>query len=95
MTIQEALHKVQEVGYPLNSAHVTKEENGPPYEVIVQEMLFDPLFWFALGWSLGWNEQSRLAYDQWWRRPWHRFIDHFSEGKPVDAFFEHLKSSIQ
>jgi hypothetical protein len=90
MTIQEALHKVEEIGYPLNRARVTTEENGAPSEVLGQETLFDPLFWVAFGWSLGWNEKNSLAYDQWWRQPWHGFIDHVSEGKPLDAFFAHI-----
>lgn len=55
----------------------------------------DPQFWRALGLALGWYEgvaTSCLIYEQWWRQPWHRFIDHLADGKPLDTFFARLPS---
>src|SRR5215475_14568830 len=97
MTIQEALHKVEKAGYSIHSGgysihsgYATIEDNGVPWRESVQKVLHDPIFWFALGWSLGWHEKNCLEYDLWWRQPWHRFIDHAAEGKPPEAFFEHI-----
>jgi len=90
MTIQEALHKVEEVGYPIHSSDATIEANGISCGERVQKVLLDPIFWFALGWSLGWHDKNHLEYDEWWRGPWHRFLDHLSEGKPPGPFFEYI-----
>jgi hypothetical protein len=95
MTIQEALRKVEEVGYPLHRGYATTEDHGVPCHESVHKVFHDPIFWFALGWSLGWHEKHRLAYDLWWRQPWHRFIDHAAEGKPPEAFFEHINELPQ
>jgi hypothetical protein len=74
----------------------TRTENDSAYVASVQEAWLDPHFWRALGLALGWHEgvaTKCLVYEQWWRQPWHRFIDHLADGKPPEAFFEHLPSS--
>ena len=51
---------------------------------------FDPHFWRALGLALGWHEgvaTKCLVYEQWWRQPWHRFIDHLADGHTPEDFF--------
>ena len=56
----------------------------------VKEALLDPHFWRALGLALGWHERVEtkcLIYQQWWRQPWHRFIDHLADGYTPEAFF--------
>jgi hypothetical protein len=56
----------------------------------VKEALLDPYFWRALGRALGWHERVEgkyLIYQQWWRQPWHRFIDHLADGHTPEAFF--------
>lgn len=66
------------------------------------QMVSKPLFWQALGNSLGWfypdgrsvakytnNDPKRTQKDMWlWH--WHRFIDHLAEGKDIDIFFNDL-----
>jgi hypothetical protein len=50
----------------------------------------DPHFWRALGLALGWHEgvdRKCLIYNQWWRQPWHRFIDHLADGHSPETFF--------
>lgn len=37
----------------------------------------DPLFWQALGKSLGWEDE--------WKNYWHLFIDHISNDKSADS----------
>jgi hypothetical protein len=56
----------------------------------VKEALLDPHFWRALGLALGWHTgvaTQCLIYHQWWRQPWHRFIDHLADGHTPEAFF--------
>ena len=56
----------------------------------VKDAWLDPHFWRALGLALGWHERVErkyLLYEQWWRQPWHRFIDHLADGYPPEAFF--------
>lgn len=63
----------------------------------------DPLFWQALGKSIGWdkiNEQkaqtisksggisSNFGYHT--LHQWYRFIDHLSKGKDTESFFNEL-----
>jgi len=90
MTTQEALHKATEVGYPLHRIDATLNERKPSSRVGVQDMVRDPIFWFALGWALGWHEQQGGGYDQWWREPWHRCVDFVAAGKTLDDFFATL-----
>jgi hypothetical protein len=56
----------------------------------VKEALLDPHFWRSLGLALGWYKgvaTPYLVYEQWWRQPWHRFIDHLADGHTPEAFF--------
>lgn len=62
----------------------------------------DPLFWQALGESLGWDREKKIrmryygsiqAHDEWqqkWQFYMHRFIDHLIEGKNAESYFEAL-----
>jgi hypothetical protein len=68
----------------------TRTENDSPCVAGVQEPWLDPHFWRALGLALGWHERAEtkcLIYHQWWRQPWHRFIDHLADGYTPEAFF--------
>lgn len=57
----------------------------------------DPLFWQALGESMGWktgyyeygsaNEAIEMSP---WQAKWHRFIDHLASGKDIESFFAPL-----
>jgi len=90
MTTQEALHKATEVGYHRHGTDATAKESQSSARVGVQDMVLDPIFWFALGWALGWHEQQGGGYDQWWRDPWHRCVDCVAEGKTPAEFFKTL-----
>jgi hypothetical protein len=68
----------------------TRSDNDTPCGVSVHEAWLDPLFWRALGLALGWHDGVAtpcLIYEQWWRQPWHRFIDHLADGHTPEAFF--------
>jgi hypothetical protein len=74
----------------------TRSDNDTTCVAGVQEPWLDPYFWRALGLALRWHEEvdtKCLIYDQWWRQPWHRFIDHLADGKPPEAFFAPLTSA--
>lgn len=71
---------------------------------IWEKAVLSPLFWQALGKSLGWAKsvdedgdinrepsswQYRFGNPQWlWYQ--HKFIDHLAEGKDINSFFEEL-----
>jgi len=68
----------------------TRNAPDSPWVAGVKEALLDPHFWRALGLALGWHERVEtkyLIYQQWWRQPWHRFIDHLADGYTPEAFF--------
>lgn len=60
----------------------------------------DPLFWQALGKSMGWKEEyyiqpkllddSKVKIRAEYIDVWHRFIDHLAEGKDIESYFEKL-----
>jgi hypothetical protein len=81
----------------VNSAYSawTHSNNDATCVAGVQEPWLDPLFWRALGLALGWHEGVAtpcLIYEQWWRQPWHRFIDHLADGHTPEDFFARLPS---
>ena len=74
----------------------TRKDNDSTCVVGVKEPWLDPHFWRALGLALRWYEGVEtkcLVYNQWWKQPWHRFIDHLAEGNTPEAFFAHLTSA--
>ena len=68
------------------------------------EILFDPLFWQALGKAEGWRDKDNSRNKFWtsqkegnkitlldeWENQCHNFIDHLITSKPIDTFFEEL-----
>jgi hypothetical protein len=68
----------------------TRNDTASTWVAGVKEALLDPQFWRALGLALGWYagvDKKCLIYEQWWRQPWHRFIDHLADGHTPEAFF--------
>jgi hypothetical protein len=82
----------------VNSAYSawTRSDNDATCVADGKEPWLDPQFWRALGLALGWRagvDTKCLIYDQWWRQPWHRFIDHLADGHTPEAFFAPLTSA--
>jgi hypothetical protein len=90
MTIQEALQKAREGGYP-------RDAKPQDLDICVgvlglhafrtlqiDECFLDPEFWRALGPTLGWQ------HERVWRGQWQRFIDHLAQGKTPASFFATL-----
>jgi hypothetical protein len=68
----------------------TRDDTDAPCSAGMTAPWLDPQFWRALGLALGWHEgvaTKCLVYEQWWRQPWHRFIDHLADGHPPEDFF--------
>ena len=68
----------------------TRDDTDSPWSAGVQASWLDPHFWRSFGLALGWYkrvETQCLIYEQWWRQPWHRFIDHRADGHTPEAFF--------
>ena len=89
--MEEALNKAIEAGY-VNNQGVLYFGQGIP-----QIILLDPLFWQALGKSLGWKTAIYDGYagsipeiKDSWVYYWHRFIDHLAEGRQPEEFFTNL-----
>lgn len=68
-----------------------------------KNIFLDPIFWQALGKSLGWKGKGKSIYYkefsgqtvysaniELWEYYWHRFIDHLAEGQDSNSFFEEL-----
>ena len=95
MTINEALQKATQEGYRFSCCAGEAWHHAPADgdTALIGKEFLDPLFWRALGLALEWQkgvEKTCLVYDQWWRQPWHRFIDHLATERTAEAFFETL-----
>lgn len=105
MTIQQAIEKAIEGGYPKPGNFTGTYES--PYT----SHFLNPLFWQSLGKSMGWEKatcehhgncidgRSGIHCREWeennciekkWLEHWHRFIDHLAEGKDAESFFDSL-----
>lgn len=87
MTIQESIQKANEGGWK-----TTLEPYRSLSEAIALALL-DPLFWSALGKSMGWGiEPSGSIWqgEEKWKIRWHRLIDHLAEGGTIESYFEKL-----
>lgn len=85
----------------MNKAKIKALEGGyVPNNKSDAEMLLDPLFFQALGKAEGWgwvtpcefgdNENHVCKDCAKWLYEWHSFIDHITEGNPIDEFFNNL-----
>lgn len=96
----KAIEKAIKGGWDKNRAKVTNLDMRDGHEGLAISMqstdraLLDLIFWQSLGKSLGWKEnpkylKSYKGNNTWWSY-WHDFIDHLSEGKDIESFFESL-----
>lgn len=81
--MEKAITKAIEGGYKPD------KKNWNPIQLHWRIFSLDPLFWQALGKSLGWYDDSELIPNS-WAMFWHKFIDHLIAGKSVESFFEEL-----
>lgn len=84
--MKEAITKALEGGYSYYPKNSDQQDTNC-------RLWSDPLFWQALGKSLGWENQDVVttsAEYREWQGQWHRFIDHLGEGKDPEEFFTNL-----
>ena len=89
MTIEQVIQKAIEGGYERTKRNYTRELG----RFHVCEIVLDPLFWQALGKSMGWNGVNHLAPEMptWrWREYLHDFLDHIADGGTIESYFEQL-----
>lgn len=84
--MEKAIQKAIEGGYSM----MQWEEKYMPE--IYESYLLDPLFWQAIGKTMGWEKfyTPYLRGQTEWQSNWHRFIDHLAEGKDAENFFNEL-----
>ena len=73
----------------------TRTDNLSSFMIPVEETFLDPHFWRALGVALGWREQSNKQYSQhaqWWKEPWHHFLECLASGQTAAEFFASLSA---
>ena len=72
-------------------------------------LLLDPLFWQALGKSLGWIDTTytqrtgkiyagrpvNIVHRQDWLSNWHKMVDHLANGGDIETFFKQLLSNTK
>lgn len=109
MTINEAFNNAIKNGWRPDIKEVvdnigTTENYFIHRDLSIYEMCLDPLFWQALGKSMGWGEDAQLKYygedeDEsmlggvlWfpWEEKWHALIDHLASGKSIEDYFQSL-----
>lgn len=105
MKIKEAIEKAIEGGYDVSGfipAFPDRKIQPAKLWVLIMsrksDIFLDPLFWQALGKSLGWYEcapgfsQKKEHYRECrgWTSEWHTFIDFLAEGKTAEQYFETL-----
>lgn len=103
MTIQNAIELAIKGGWKNYFAEEILEDilqyGLPEYKYYI---FLDPLFWQALGKSIGKENIAVNCYlcgcstlpcatFQWWKAQMHLFIDHLASGKSIDQFFNQLE----
>ena len=90
MTIQEALQKTSEGGYPRDAKHQELDIRvgvlGMPAcrTMQVDAVFLDPHCWRVLGRTLGWH------HERVWKGYCQRFLDHLAQGNTPASFFARL-----
>lgn len=100
MTSQEVIKKAIEGGWGDRLYRV--ETGNTSVWTHSTAMFLDPLFWQALGKSLGWESwkdryeakeamfEAVPKYVDEWEYRWHQFIHHLASGKTIESYFEKL-----
>lgn len=89
---EQAIQKAKNANWNDNRDVAGPYESNP---IRIDEIAFmSPLFWMALGKSLGWTglykDYDRITKAKNWLNIWHDFIDHLSNGGTAEDFFKSL-----
>lgn len=102
--MEETIQKAIEGGYPKTKKEGTqyfihygeKQGNRLVWHCTpIEKILLNPLFWQALGRSMGWKNPTQEEAENYgtrvnWHNHWVAFIDHLAEGKDTESFFKDL-----
>jgi hypothetical protein len=102
--IEQAIKEAVDHGYQPNVERYPEMEGISPLQIAIAmqaDVFIDPAFWKALGKKRGWTTDDDFKYwqksvaeweDKYWKKFWHRFIDHLAEDKDAESFFKALDS---
>jgi hypothetical protein len=93
MYTEQAIKRAKEVGFRVGERHVHVGISQFDVHHCTEAILFDPLFWQALGKSLGWKVASGSDMNHQWTFEWHNFTQHLIMGKDIESFFKQLLAS--
>jgi len=103
-SIEQAIKEAVDQGYQPNVERYPEMEWISPLQIAMAmqaDVFIDPAFWKALGKKRGWTTDDDFKYwqksvveweEKYWKKFWHRFIDHLAEGKDAESFFQSLDS---
>ena len=102
--IEQAIKEAVDHGYQPNVERYPEMEGISPLQIAIAmqaDVFIDPASWKALGKKRGWTTDDDFKYwqksvaeweDKYWKKFWHRFIDHLAEDKDAESFFKALDS---
>ena len=106
-SIEQAIKEAVDQGYQPNVERYPEMEGISPLQIAMAmqaDVFIDPAFWKALGKKRGWTTDDDFKYwqksvveweEKYWKKFWHRFIDHLAEGKDAESFFQSLDSKAR
>src|ERR1044072_5183491 len=98
--IEQSIKEAGDQGYQPNVERYPEMEGISPLQIAMAmqaDVFIDPAFWKALGKKRGWTTDNDFKYwqksvveweEKYWKKFWHRFIDHLAEGKDAESFFQ-------
>ena len=101
--VEQAIKEAVDHGYQPNVERYPEMEGISPLQIAIAmqaDVFIDPAFWKALGKKRGWTTDDDFKYwqksvaeweDKYWKKFWHRFIDHLAEDKDAESFFKALE----
>ena len=105
--IEQAIKEAVDQGYQPNVERYPEMEGISPLQIAMAmqaDVFIDPAFWKALGKQRGWTTDDDFKYwqksvveweEKYWKKFWHRFIDHLADGKDAESFFQSLESKAR
>jgi hypothetical protein len=105
--IEQAIKEAVDQGYQPNVERYPEMEGVSPLQIALAmqaDVFIDPAFWRALGKKRGWTTDDDFKYwqksvaeweEKYWKKFWHRFIDHLAADRDAESFFQSLDSKAR
>ena len=100
--VEQAIKEAVDYGYEPKVERYPEMKGISSLQIAVAmqaDVFIDPAFWKALGKKRGWTTDDDFKYwqksvaeweERYWKKFWHRFIDHLAEEKDAESFFKEL-----